>query len=56
MIRTPVEISLIALFVFKLSTDIKFQLMTSFCLQIARMMYWNIAVSKLRKVTVVGDI
>ena len=39
--------SLIALFVFKLSTDSKFQLMTSFCLQIARMMYWNIAGSKL---------
>ena len=34
-------------FLFKLSADIKFQLMTSFCLQIAGMMYWNIAVSKL---------
>ena len=30
-----------------LSTDIKFQLMMSFFLQIVRMMYWNIAVSKL---------
>ena len=40
-------IPLISLFVFKLSTDIKFQLVTSFCLQIARMMYWNIAVSTL---------
>ena len=38
---------LTSLFVFKLSTDIKFQLMTSYCLQIAGMMYWNIAVSKL---------
>ena len=43
-------------FRFQVITDIKFQLMTSFCLQIARMMYWNIAASKLRKVTVIGDI
>ena len=37
MIRTPVSISLISHFVFKLSTDLKFQLMMSFCLQITRM-------------------
>ena len=39
LIRSPVEIFLIPHFVFKLSNDFKCQLMTSFCLQIIRILY-----------------
>ena len=39
MIRNPVEIFLMSHFVFKLSNDIKCQLMTPFCLQIIRILY-----------------
>ena len=39
LIRNPVEIFLISHFVFKLSNDFKCQLMTSFCLQIIRILY-----------------
>ena len=39
MIRNPIEIFLISHFVFKLSNDFKCQLMTSFCLQIIRILY-----------------
>ena len=39
-----------------LSTDFKFQLMTSFRLQIAKIILGNMAASDLCKVTVVGDI
>ena len=39
LIRNPVEIFLISRFVFKLSNDFKCQLMTSFCLQIIRILY-----------------
>ena len=48
IIRTPVQISLIPHFVFKLLvTDIKFQVMMSFCLQITRIMYGKIGASDL---------
>ena len=39
MIRNPVEIFLISHFVCPLSNDCKCQLMTSFCLQIIRILY-----------------
>ena len=39
LMRNPVEIFLISHFVFKLSSDLKCQLMTSFCLQIIRILY-----------------
>ena len=39
MIRNPVGIFLISHFVFNLSNDFKCQLMTSFCLQIIRILY-----------------
>ena len=39
LIRNPVGIFLISHFVFKLSNDFKCQLMTSFCLQIIRILY-----------------
>ena len=39
MIRNPVEICLISHFIFKLANDFKCQLMTSFCLQIIRILY-----------------
>ena len=38
-IRNPFQIFLISHFVFKLSSDFKCQLMTSFCLQIIRIRY-----------------
>ena len=38
LIRNPVEIFLISHFVFQLSNDFKCQLMTSFCLQIVRIL------------------
>ena len=56
MTRTPVYNSLISHFVFKLFTDIKFQVMTSFCLQIATIMYGKIDASDLSKVIIVGNI
>ena len=39
MIRNPVEIFLISHFVLTLSNDFKCQLITSFCLQIIRILY-----------------
>ena len=39
MIRNPLYISFISHFIINLSSDFKFQLMTSFCLQITRMIY-----------------
>ena len=39
LIRNPVEIFLLSHFVFKLSNDFKCQLLTSFCLQIIRILY-----------------
>ena len=38
------------------STNFKYELMTSFCLQITRLVYGNIGVSDLWKVTVAGNI
>ena len=39
LVRTPVAIFLISHFVYKISSDFKCQLMTSFCLQIIRILY-----------------
>ena len=38
-------------FVLQLSTDFKWRLVTSFCLQVTRLLYGNTAVSYLRKAT-----
>ena len=39
LVRNPVEIFLISHFVLRLSNDFKCQLMTSFCLQIIRILH-----------------
>ena len=56
LMRSPVEIFLISHFVFKLSNDFKCQFMTSFCLQIIRILYGEKLYLYFWKVTVLGDI